>query len=86
MRSTCMKYTPGFRGQAARLVIETDRPVAHVAVETSELLARRVLLAREAASARDADVVLGADERAELQRLRLPGGPLFGVDPLLTRG
>lgn len=27
------KYTPEFREQAARLVIETDRPVAHVAAE-----------------------------------------------------
>jgi hypothetical protein len=27
------KYTPEFREQAARLVIETGRPVAHVAVE-----------------------------------------------------
>ena len=27
------KYTPEFREQAARLVIETGRPVAHVAAE-----------------------------------------------------
>jgi hypothetical protein len=28
------KYTPEFREQAARLVIETGRPVAHVAAES----------------------------------------------------
>ena len=28
-----LKYTPEFREQAARLVIETGRPVAHVAAE-----------------------------------------------------
>jgi transposase len=27
------KYTPAYREQAARLVIETGRPVAHVAAE-----------------------------------------------------
>ncbi len=27
------KYTPVFREQAARLVIETGRPIAHVAAE-----------------------------------------------------
>lgn len=27
------KYTPEFREQAARLVIETGRPIAHVAPE-----------------------------------------------------
>jgi transposase len=64
------KYTPEFREQAARLVIETGRPVAHVAAEIGigeQLLGRWVRLARAAG---DTGAVLDADERAELDRLR----------------
>jgi transposase len=64
---------PGVREQAARLVIETGRPVAHVAAEIGvgeQLLGRWVRLAKEAAEAGDTGGVLDADERAELQRLR----------------
>ena len=67
------KYTPEFREQAARLVIETGRPVAHVAAEIGvgdQLLGRWVRLVREAAGAGDTARVLDADERAELDRLR----------------
>lgn len=67
------KYTPEFREQAARLVIETGRPIAHVAAEIGvgeQLLGRWVRQAREAASAEDNGAVLDADERAELERLR----------------
>lgn len=68
------KYTPEFREQAARLVIETGRPVAHVAAEIGvgeQVLGRWVRLQRQAASAGDtAGAVLDADERAELERLR----------------
>ena len=67
------KYTPEFREQAARLVIETGRPTAQVAAEIGvgeQVLGRWVRLAREAAAAGDTDVVLDADERAELERLR----------------
>ena len=67
------KYTPEFREQAARLVIETGRPVAHVAAEIGvgeQVLGRWVRLAREAADAGDTARVLDADERAELERLR----------------
>ena len=67
------KYTPEFREQAARLVIETGRPVAHVAAEIGigeQVLGRWVRLQREAASAGDTGAVLDADERAELERLR----------------
>ena len=42
------KYTPEFREQAARLVIETGRPVAHVAAEIGvgeQVLGRWVRLA-----------------------------------------
>jgi len=46
------KYTSEFREQAARLVIETGRPVAHVAAEIGvgeQLLGRWVRQAREVA-------------------------------------
>lgn len=67
------KYTPEFREQAARLVIETGRPVAHVAAEIGigeQMLGRWVRLHRRAAGADDIGAVLDADERAELDRLR----------------
>ncbi|MGH3958011.1 IS3 family transposase [Mycobacterium sp.] len=67
------KYTPEFREQAARLVIETGRPVAHVAAEIGvgeQVLGRWVRLQRQALSAGDTGAVLDADERAELERLR----------------
>jgi transposase len=67
------KHTPEFREQAARLVIETGRPVAHVAAEIGvgeQLLGRWVRLARDAADAGNTGAVLDADERAELERLR----------------
>ncbi|GJF13893.1 transposase [Mycolicibacterium cyprinidarum] len=66
------KFTPEFREQAARLVIETGRPVAHVAAEIGvgdQLLGRWVRQAREAAGG-DTAGVLDADERVELERLR----------------
>ncbi|CQD18379.1 transposase IS3/IS911 family protein [Mycobacterium europaeum] len=67
------KYTPGFRQQAARLVIETGRPVAHVAAEIGVgeiVLGRWVRLQRQAAAPGDTGRMLDADERAELKRLR----------------
>ena len=68
------KYTPEFREQAARLVIETGRPVAHVAAEIGvgeQVLGRWVRLANASGrSAGDTGAVLDADERAELERLR----------------
>ena len=67
------KYTPEFREQAAGLVIETGRPVAHVAAEIGfgeQLLGRWVRLARAADDAGSTGAVLDADERAELERLR----------------
>ena len=59
------KYTPEFREQAARLVIETGRPVAHVAAEIGvgeQVLGRWVGLARRAADADHTGAVLDADE------------------------
>ena len=73
MSGTRKKYTPEFRDQAARLVIETGRPVAHVAAEIGvgeQLLGRWVRLAKESASTGDTGPVLDADERAELELLR----------------
>jgi len=67
------KYTPEYREQAARLVIETGRPVAHVAAEIGvgeQVLGRWVRLARKRANDGDTGAVLDADERAELKRLR----------------
>ncbi|WP_225344734.1 transposase, partial [Mycobacterium avium] len=55
------------------LVIETGRPIAHVAAEIGvgeQLLGRWVRLAREAADDGDTRAVLEADERAELEHLR----------------
>ncbi len=66
------KYTPEFREQAARLVIETGRPVAHVAAEIGvgeQVLGRWVRL-HGSRRAGDTGAVLDADERAELERLR----------------
>jgi transposase len=73
MSGTRRKYTPEFREQAARLVIETGRPIAHVAAEIGvgdQLLGRWVRLARDAAGAGDTARMLDEDERAELERLR----------------
>jgi transposase len=74
------KYTPEFREQAARLVIETGRPVAHVAVEIGvgeQVLGRWVRLAKEATAAGDTGPVLDTDERAELERLRRENAELL---------
>ena len=64
-------YTPAYRREAARLVIDTGRPIVHVAREIGvgeQLLGRWVALAR----ARDDSPppALDLDERAELERLR----------------
>ena len=63
----------GVPGAGCRLVIETGRPVAHVAAEIGvgeQVLGRWVRLAKELAAAGDTGAVLDADERAELERLR----------------
>ncbi|PQP54890.1 hypothetical protein C6A88_01085 [Mycolicibacterium austroafricanum] len=54
-------------------MIETGRPIAHVAAEIGvgeQLLGRWVHQARRAACAGDNGAGLDADERAELERLR----------------
>jgi len=67
------KYTPEFQEQAARLVIETGRPVAHDAAELGvgeQVPGRWARLQRQAAAGGDTGAVFDADERAELERLR----------------
>jgi transposase len=62
-------YAPEYRVEAARLVIDTGRPIAHVAREIgvgSQLLGRWVAKERE----RLTPAVLGPGERVELERLR----------------
>jgi transposase len=63
---------PGVREQAVRLVVDTGRPIAHVAAEigVGEQLLGRWVAAAKARSDADNPEVLDDDERAELQRLR----------------
>ena len=66
------KYTPEYRVEAARLVIETDRAIAEVARELgvgAQLLGRWVH-AERARQAGEPTGELSIDERAELKRLR----------------
>ena len=70
-------YTPAYRREAARLVIDTGRPIVQVAREIGvgeALLGRWVALER----ARDDDPppALDVDERAELERLRVENAEL----------
>jgi transposase len=70
-------YTPAYRREAAHLVIDTGRPIAHVAKEIGigeQLLGRWV--ARERAMMTDAPAALDVDERAELDRLRAENAEL----------
>lgn len=65
------RYTPAYRRDAAHLVIDTGRPIAHVAKEIGvgeALLGRWVAIER--AKMGDPPSALDTDERAELERLR----------------
>ncbi|MGP5578855.1 IS3 family transposase [Corynebacterium flavescens] len=65
------KYTPEYRQEAARLVLESERPIAHVAQEigvSATILGRWVKLERERQGS--ADGRSDADIRAENTRLR----------------
>ena len=69
--SSRKKYTPEYRQEAARLVIESGRPIAHVAKEISvsaTILGRWVKLERERQGSVDGRS--DADIRAENARLR----------------
>jgi transposase len=83
------KYTPEFRGQAARPVIETGRPVVHVAAEIGvgeQVLGRWMCLQRQAAAAGDTRVVLDTDECAELECLRRENAELRLHREFLKKG
>lgn len=71
-REAARKYTPEYREQAVRLVVDTGRPIAHVAAEigVGEQLLGRWVAAAKARAATDNPEVLDDDERAELERLR----------------
>ena len=65
------KYTPEYRREAANLVIESQRPIAHVAKEigvSATILGRWVKRERERRGASDG--MSEADLRAENARLR----------------
>ena len=67
----CKKYTPEYRSEAANLVIESERPIAHVAKEigvSAGLLGRWVKNERERRGASDG--MSESDLRAENARLR----------------
>ena len=69
--SSRKKYTPQYRQEAARLVIESGRPIAHVAKEigvAEGLLGQWVKLERERQGSEDGRS--DADIRAENARLR----------------
>jgi len=69
--SSRKKYTPEYQQEAARLVIESGRPIAHVAKEISvaeRLLGKWVKLERERQGSDDGRS--DADIRAENARLR----------------
>jgi len=69
--SSGKKYTPEYRQEAARLVIESGHPIAHVAKEISvsaTILGRWVTLERERQGSVDGRS--DADIRAENARLR----------------
>jgi transposase len=70
-------YTPAYRREAARLVIDTGRPIVQVAREIGvgeALLGRWV--AQERARDDDPPPALDVDERAELERLRVENAEL----------
>ena len=65
-------YTPEYRRDAAHLVVDTGRPIAVVAREIGvgeQLLGRWVAIERSRLD--DPPAALDADERAELDRLRV---------------
>lgn len=71
-------YTPEYRREAARLVIDTGRPIVTVAAEINvgaQLLGRWVQLERDRMGA-PPEAPLDVSERAELERLRAENADL----------
>lgn len=71
-RAKRKSYAPAYRRDAARLVIDTGRPIAVVAREIGvgeALLGRWVAIERS--HAEDPPTALDVDDRAELERLRV---------------
>lgn len=71
------RYSPAYRREAAHLVIDTGRPISHVAGEIGvgeQLLGRWV--AQERAREDQPPEALDIDERAELARLRAENAEL----------
>lgn len=66
------KFTVDYRREAAHLVLDTGRPISHVArdINVSEQLLGR-WVAKERAALGGSDTGLDEGERAELERLRL---------------
>src|SRR5699024_822078 len=68
------RYTPEYRREAAALVLDTDRPIAHVAEESgvaAQLLCRRVRPERERrAPPPSTETPLAGQEREERKKLR----------------
>jgi len=71
-------YTPEYRREASRLVIDTGRPIVTVAAEINvgaQLLGRWVQLERDRMGA-PPEAPLDVSERAELERLRAENADL----------
>ena len=72
VRKTRRRFTPEYRVEAACLVVESGRPIAHVAQElglVEQTLCRWVHSYRQTVE-NEPDGELTVDERAELRRLR----------------
>ena len=72
VRKTRRRFTPEYRVEAACLVVESGRPIAHVAQElglVEQTLCRWVHSYRQTVE-NEPDGELSVDERAELRRLR----------------
>ena len=79
------KYTPEYRREAARLVIDTGRPIVEVAREIGvgeALLGRWVARERELSPPQ---TVVSESERAELDRLRVENQQLRMDNDFLAR-
>lgn len=78
MSGTRRRFTPAYRREAAHLVIDTGRTIAVVAREIGvgeQLLGRWVAVERSRVV--DPPGVVGEDDRAELERLRVENAELW---------